>query len=656
MEEALTIHVAKNGDDEWSGRLPEPNSSRTDGPFATVERARDEIRAVKKAKGFLDRPVRVLIRGGIYFLRRPIVFTPEDSGTKDCKVTYMAHPNEKAIISGGVSVRDWTIDKTRGIPVYVSEVKELKNNTIRNLWINNQRRFRTRFPKKGYLKMIVPEGLKRGGWNEGQSEFYFHDGDLKPWHSLENAEVIAMNRWVESHLPVAKIDGANNLITFKKQSVFQLEGDDLYYVENVLDLLSEPGEWFFDSSSCKLYYIPLEHEDVENIDVIVPILPQLIRFEGKPEEKDLVEHLEFSNLAFSHTEWQLPEDASGYPQAAVDVKGAVYGEGVSNCRFESCEFSHLGTYAIELSRGCSNNVISRCELFDLGAGGIKIGEKTLRSNEEEQSHGNRVTHCGIHNGGLIFHSAVAVWIGESYGNEISHNTIYDFYYTGISIGWTWGYGNNLARENRIESNHIHHIGKLSDGEGPILSDMGGVYTLGKQPGTRIRFNVIHDVSAFKYGGWGIYLDEGSSHILVENNVVYRTTHGGFHQHYGEENIVRNNIFAFGREAQIQRSRAEPHVSFIFEHNIVYYDEGVLLVGDSKNLNVVFDYNLYWNKDEGRLLFFDLSFEEWQKRGMDRNSLIADPLFASPERGDFSLKQNSPAVKIGFAPLAHVYPI
>ena len=160
-----------------------------------------------------------------------------------------------------------------------------------------------------------------------------------------------------------------------------------------------------------------------------------------------------------------------------------------------------------------------------------------------------------------------------------HNLIHDFYYTGISIGWTWGYGPALATNNTVELNHVHHIGVKSDGDGPILSDMGGIYTLGKQPGTTIRNNLWHDIAGIRYGGWGIYFDEGSSGILAESNVVYRTTHGGFHQHYGETNIVRNNIFAFARDHQIQRTRPEPHRSFSFVTNIVYFDSGILLTGD-----------------------------------------------------------------------------
>src|SRR5205823_12252188 len=172
-------------------------------------------------------------------------------------------------------------------------------------------------------------------------------------------------------------------------------------------------------------------------------------------------------------------------------------------------------------------------------------------------------------------SAVGIWVGQSFDNVIAHNEIHNLYYTGISLGWSWGYGDSLNRGNIVEHNHIHHIGKRGDGDGPILSDMGGVYLLGARPGTVVHNNVIHDVAGIKYGGWGVYLDEGSSNVLVEKNLVHHTSHGGFHLHYGRDNIARNNIFAFGGEQQLVRTREEDHLGVTFDHNIVYWTSGPL---------------------------------------------------------------------------------
>jgi hypothetical protein len=184
--------------------------------------------------------------------------------------------------------------------------------------------------------------------------------------------------------------------------------------------------------------------------------------------------------------------------------------------------------------------------------------------------------------------------------------------------------------------------------------MGAVYTLGIQKGTAIRNNLIHDVNSFTYGGWGLYPDEGSTDIVWENNVVYRTKSAGFHQHYGRENIVRNNIFAFGKERQMMRTREEPHLSFVFFNNLVYFDSGELLGSNWSNDRFLADFNLYFDARPGAtpqsMKFSGTSLEQWRARGHDVHSMIADPLFVAPEKNDFRLKDNSPALKIGFHPI------
>jgi parallel beta-helix repeat protein len=410
----------------------------------------------------------------------------------------------------------------------------------------------------------------------------------------------------------------------------------------------------------------LPGETLSNFTAIAPTLAECLRIEGHPEATNFVEHIQFRGLTFSHNEWFFPTNFGsaerhisstpdpqiyGFAQAAFGVPGAVRAEGARHCSFENCNFKNVGSYGLQLGRGCQSNLVSHCEFSDLGAGGIKLGETKIRTNAVEQMHHNEVLDCDIHDGGKLFHSGEGIWIGQSFGNRLTHNSIHDFFYTGISIGWTWGYGPSLASNNIVEFNHVHHIGKKSDGDGPILSDMGGIYTLGNEPGTIIRNNLWHDIAALRYGGWGIYFDEGSSGILAENNIVFRTTHGGFHQHYGKENIVRNNVFAFGRDAQLQRTRAEDHVSFTFERNIVYFDSGKLFEGDWSNGKFIRDYNVYFDTRTNAPDDFlsPARLEKWRKDGHDVHSIIADPRFAKTNLADFKLESDSPALRLGFKP-------
>jgi len=148
----------------------------------------------------------------------------------------------------------------------------------------------------------------------------------------------------------------------------------------------------------------------------------------------------------------------------------------------------------------------------------------------------------------------------------------------------------------------------------------------------------------------VYLGEGSTHIVVENNVVYDTKTGNFHQHYGRENVLRNNVFAFAQDPQIVRSRAEEHLSFTLEGNIIVWKEGNLLGSNWQGNQYKLDRNLYWKVGGGTFDFAGHSLEEWRKMGQDVNSVIADPLFVNAEKRDFRLKPESPALKLGFRPI------
>ncbi len=658
---AVVLYVSPDGDDRWSGKLESSNAARTDGPFASIERARDAIRELRSGQEGLSRsPVKVVLRDGTYFLDETLVFTPEDSGTEASPVSFVAYEGETPILSGGQQITDWKQTVLNGKEVWVSEIPQVRAGEwfFRELWVNGERRQRARHPNTGYLKVAeVPDSTADTPWHEGQTRFCFEEGDLKAWQDIDGAELTVMTRWTESHLPILSIDESECTVNLGKRSVFQISPGDLYYVENVPALLDTPGEWCLSRNDGLLYYLPMPGETMNETEVIAPRLLQLVRLEGKPESGQFVEYLAFQDIHFAHSEWwfqgftsQWPKpDVGGFAQAAIGVPGAVHGEGVRRCSFERCTIAHVGTYGLELGRGCQHNRVIECSVFDLGAGGIKIGETTIRDNEAEQTYDNEIRECAIHDGGILFHSAIGIWVGQSFDNRFIRNHIHDFYYSGFSIGWTWGYGKSLARGNVVDGNHVHHIGIKSNGDGPILSDMGGIYTLGIQPGTVIRNNHFHDIAGLRYGGWGIYFDEGSTHILAENNLVYRTTHGSFHQHYGKENVVRNNILALARDHQIQRSRAEEHSSFTFEQNIVYWREGELLAGNLSNLHFAFDRNLYWHVGGGEIRFGDIRWDEWQAKGMDRNSLIADPLFVDPGQDDFRLKGDSPAFKLGFTP-------
>jgi len=650
-----SLYVAPDGSNVDPGSLAQP--------FATLEKALTTVRSLRADRP--AEPITVYLRGGIHFLARPLVLTPDDSGLEEAPITFRSYGEENPVLSGGSLIKGWKKKQINKRLMWVTELEEVKTGawSFHQLWIDGVRHGPARHPNQGYLQVQrLAQRSEQSQWSDGDVQFGYAAGDV-PAGLQPGDEIVVMNRWVESRLPIQRIDKAGHMLYFSKQSLFRLDEKDLYYVENAFSALDQPGEWYLDRKKGLLYYIPKEGEDPATLQVIAPRLAGLLYFQGQPDSGRFVQHVRWQNITFSHTEWYFPVDfkstwgharpdmeVGGFPQAAVGVPAAIHGEGCRYIELNNCRLLHLGGYGVEWARACSYNRLRHCEISDLAAGGVKIGETLLRPLPVDQTHDHEVLDCHIHDGGRVFHSAIGVWIGQSYNNRIIHNHIHDFYYTGISIGWTWGYGETLAAANRVELNHVHHIGVLSDGDGPILSDMAGIYTLGTQPGTLIRQNSFHDIAGLRYGGWGIYFDEGSTYILAEENIVYRTTHGGFHQHYGKENVVRNNIFCHARDFQIQRSRREEHTSFSFEKNIIYWSSGKLLEGRFDDFHFLFDHNLYWQAHRQPIRFDTLSLAAWQNHGMDRHSLIADPLFLDPDHDDFRLQPGSPAFQLGFEPI------
>ena len=258
---------------------------------------------------------------------------------------------------------------------------------------------------------------------------------------------------------------------------------------------------------------------------------------------------------------------------------------------------------------------------------------------------NRIERCGRR-----YFAGCGILVKHSFENYIGHNEISDLYYTGISVGWVWGYKPSVTRDNLIEKNLIYNIGMGA------LSDMGGIYTLGKQPGTVIRGNVIHDVTTYDYGAWGIYLDEGSSYITVENNLCYKVGKNGFNQHFGQMNTIRNNIFVKTGHCAARVSLWHINNRALFEKNIMVTDGkssySSLIDGDSIAPNqIIATSNLHYNVSGPVSAMGEkekISLEEFQTvYGNDKYSIEADPMFVDYENNDFRLKPESPAYKIGF---------
>lgn len=620
-----------------------------------------------------------IFESGVHYLSETVVFTAADSGT-----VWKAAPGAKVVLSGARRVTGWKKESDGLWSAAVPWVTG-RENGFRQLTVNGELRSRAKHPNKDYftsLDFSHPEVKDWSAWeyNHLKPRFRVKPGEIDPkWH-LAKGEIIFYHIWNDSHCPPASltVENGTNWVNLASP-VRRNPCNCLWRLENLKEVADEPGEWALDYETNRVYYHPMNGEDPLTAEIAVPFLDTLVRLDGAKDVR-------FEGLTFADSRYELVRDDRNDLQASHRVTAAVVLTNAQDCVFERCTFTQLSGYALDFQAGTCDSKVTRCTMTTLGAGGVRLNgcgyvyEKATTTNGFARSEmpdprlavrGNEIVDCEIADYGRDFVSAVGVLAMHAEGTKICHNEIHDGYYTGVSVGWNWGYLPSVARDNLVEYNHIYNIGK------GLISDMGGVYLLGLAPGTKVCHNLIHDVDARYYGGWGIYPDEGSSGLLIENNVVYGTKFAPFHQHFGRNNTVRNNIFVGGKVDQIARSRWEEHLSFHFYNNIVFWREGKLHSGDWKDDKIYpfvripksfrkepeirlkkttdCDYNLYFNPtmklEDVKWGTQECSWDNWRTNYLqDAHSLWADPLFVDEAKHDYRLKSDSPALKLGFRPI------
>ncbi len=644
---AADYYVAPDGDDAAAGTA--------DQPFATLARARDAIR-LQKQQGPLAEPVHVYVAGGEYHLAEPLVLGAQDSGTVDAPITYQAAPGERPVFSGGRAITGWQQGENGLWKVHLPEVAD-GSWYFEQLFVGGRRATRARTPDKFYYHMQnVEEEVLAGPPNARRPQKARQTITMRPQdfeqslqglsdEELADVNMVVYHKWDVTRRFLDAADAEQSTLTTSGQGMKswnRWHKNTRFHLENFKDALDADGEWFLARDGW-LYYRPLPGQDMARVPTVAPVIDRFLRIEGNAAADEFVEHVRFEGLAFRHARWVMPPGGFESNQAAAQIDAVVQVDGARHVRMVDCEFGHVGRYVVWFRRGCHDCLLQRSYLHDFGAGGVRIGETGIAGNEAERTGRITVDNNIIRHGGRIFACAVGVWIGQSGDNRVTHNEIADLYYTGISAGWRWGYTNSLAKRNTIAFNHVHHIGW------GVLSDMGGIYTLGPSEGTVVRNNVFHNVYSYSYGGWGLYTDEGSTGIVFENNLVHDVKTGGFHQHYGRENVVRNNILAFSELYQLQATRVEDHLSFTLENNIVYYDSGQLLAGRWNQIQYASRKNCFWHAGGEPVRFLGKSLEEWRAEGHEEGSIVADPKFADPANRDFRLAPDSPAIELGFQP-------
>ena len=378
------------------------------------------------------------------------------------------------------------------------------------------------------------------------------------------------------------------------------------------------------------------------------------------EEPTAFTDVTIANLSFRHTDWTLPRGGLVGGQASMPVHSnnfqPMYVPGVrvdrtgDGVRFVGNDFSLISGYALDILSGTA--VVEENVMDRLGAGGIVLGRRF--ANEYELIEDAVVKNNTVKNFGEVYQSSVGIIVKIARDTRIVHNEVRNGTYCGISLGWFWDVRDSDAVNNLVAQNEISHVMQE-------LHDCGGIYTLGKQPGTQIRDNIIHDIqkTPLHWTGThlrGIYTDQGTSEITIKNNLVYRTG-DPINLHRSFDNIVENNLFLKSDWTAARwagENKTVPFASTLPDGNIVRRNLFVCDTVSERLIKVVDIHSL--NHSDNNLFYCYMmgpgdprwNYAWWvNNTGFEQNSIVADPLFVDWANDDFRLRQNSPAFAIGF---------
>ncbi len=561
----VVIHVAPDGSDDASGRnATVAGGGKAEGPLRTLAAAQSVVRSrlatMRGSKEYST--IRVRLATGVYALNAPLLFEPADSGFAGHPVVWEGAGEGLVTVSGGAELPllSASADEQRFSPPVSSP--ELMR-AAGQLYVNERRAVLARQPDAGNYWFVAKAVAVPGEKADEQGRTAFDPTpDAAAWLArLDETDRtravlnIAQSWSAGRHRfdPASAPGGAIRIAPRARWAFLQYGTSQRYFVENVAAAFDKPGEWFWDAAAVR--YRPTSAEKGQSLRVVLPVLDRLLVIRGGGSSGQLVENLEFRGLRFANARWLTPPGGMFDLQAGVSVGAAIEVDGARGIVFDRCGVTRTGGFGIWLRNNVRDSTITRCVFDDLGGGAIKVAEAApLAGSDRSATGANQISNNRISRTGEVVWGAAAVWVGHSFDNEIANNTIFDTSYTAISLGWTWGYAGPNAGRNRVVANLLYNIGRGQ------LADMGAIYTLGRQPGTVIAGNVIREVRSYAGygpGAWGIYNDQGSSEIAVENNVVVGTDAGAYHMHMARNNVVRGNVFAGSDSAELAVNVNEP---------------------------------------------------------------------------------------------------
>lgn len=641
------IYVAVDGNDTWSGGLDKPDNARTDGPFATLQRAKDEVRRLRKTG--IRKHICVEIESGIYEMKVPLEFTSEDSGTPEFPVEYRAKATGKVQLVGGHAVSGFTLVEdsatlSRLGPSARGKVFQADLNangisdfqTINNagtyqsdpgleLFFNNKPMTLARYPNEGYMKIgdvFDSNGIvKSGEAANSNGRFICYDPHIARW-SVE-PEVWMHGfwfwDWADQRIPIASIDSEHHIINMDiaKGTGYGIRRGQWFYAENILSELDSPGEWYLDHTTGILYFWP--PEPLSTGQAIVSILRDPIRFNNA------------SNIILCGL---TIEDGRG---TAVVINGG------SNIELVACTIRNMGNWAVKAKGGDGHKVIG-CDIYAMGQGGITFdgGDRKSLTPGHYVADNNHIHHTSRWD--PVYQPGIYLW---GVGNSATHNLIDNVPH--VAIGFS-------GNDQTIEFNEIHSSVFQSN-------DAGAIYTsppdeTWSMRGHKIRYNYLHNIHGFEGRGCnGVYLDDCFSSADISSNIFFDVANailiGG-----GRDNTITGNMFINSRQALYMDARGLGWANTVGKyateelHDLNYkqppwstkYPELLNILEDeplAPKGNTV-TRNISWNTKWG---YIEPAAQPFIK--FENNLIDKDPLFSGKLPVDFRLSRKSPALKLGF---------
>lgn len=677
---ALELYVAPGGEDSNPGTISEP--------FATLERARDEIRVRKKAT--LNENVIVWLRGGTYVLSEPLVLGLEDSATQKHSITYAAYQDEHPVLTSTTNISGWKKLETlpAGLPrkaagqVWVADVSTTEGPAWRFHTLWDGQRLLPRARCVGFI-LSSPSVSREQRWSD-LTTLRFPKGAIKNWKNLEDVEVLVRpnHEWVINYLPLASVDESKSIAkttlpaTYNMTEILGSKGVVNCWVENVLEGLNRPGEWVLDTQAEKLYLWPAS--DIPSRMIVAPRLRTLIRIEGKNVEAaagDIpVRGITFRGLTLTGAQrdlWAADDKGIQHDWEMWDKDNAlVRFRGAANCALVDCRLVNSGGGGVRVDRYGQNIRIVGNHFRNLGGTAVLLcgyGPGMKDVNKSNLVANNNIQTCSQ----LYWHNP-GIFIWQSGENRILNNRIHDLPYNGIVLSgvrprffnitdpvkWTQSDAipKNLrenmqlirwdevgmprtadvarrfahARNNLVQDNEIHDCMQT-------LGDGNAIYLSCAAEGNLVKRNLVYNNPRTEEQ---IRFDDDQEEATVEQNIIIGPGIALKHNNYILNNVIIEGMISFETETE-PGCRVERNILFHKNGDALFFSGSDRENRGLKKANA--DHDLFYCRDLKATRSFLQHLRD--AYGLEIHGLAADPAWVDIDHWDLRLTPNSPARKL-----------